>query len=75
MQFDARGLEPEELFRKLKQLLLSCSAGPVEVLVSDRSVAGRVQAFARMSGCPAEIASRPQLFAVRISENTCGCAR
>lgn len=76
MQLDARGLKPEELFRKLKQMLSSCGSNEsIEVLVYDHATAKRVKGFASMSGCPVEIEHREDVIILRISENTCGCSR
>jgi TusA-related sulfurtransferase len=76
MKLDARGLKPEELFRKLKHMLSSCGSNEsVEVLVYDQVTAKKVKAFASMSGCPVEIEKKEDFFILRITENTCGCAR
>ncbi len=76
MQLDARDLKPEELFRKLKQMLSSCGSNEsIEVLVCDRVTAKKVKAFVSMSGCPVEIEQKGHFFILRITENTCGCSR
>ncbi|MGC2061433.1 MAG: hypothetical protein WA610_00530 [Thermodesulfovibrionales bacterium] len=76
MQLDSRDLKPEELFRKLKHMLSSCGSNEsVEVLVYDQATAKKVKAFASMSGCPVEIEKKEHVIILRITENTCGCAR
>jgi len=74
MQLDARGLESQELFRKLKQMISSCGSNEsIEVLVYDQVTLKRVKAFASMSGCPVETEKKEDFFILRITENTCGC--
>ena len=76
MKLDARDLKPEELFRKLKQMVSSCGSNEsIEVLVYDQATAKKVKAFASMSGCPVEIEQKGHVFILHITENICGCSR
>lgn len=57
-------------------MISSCGSNEsIEVLVYDQVTLKKVKAFASMSGCPVEIENKEDFFILRITENTCGCAR
>ncbi|MEW6674680.1 MAG: sulfurtransferase TusA family protein [Nitrospirota bacterium] len=75
MIIDVRGLKDPELFKKFKEALSSqCTTDVfIEVMVSTKEYAKKIQAFASMSGCTTEVEEKNGYWAVRVRGGTCKC--
>ena len=73
MVIDARGIEPHELFLRLRETLASRRGVDVfiEILFDTRSTSQRAKAFVSMTGCRAEIEEREGHYLLRITGSPC----
>ncbi len=74
MHIDARKLDEQELFAKLKDLLSSkrdCDGISIEILVGTLAEVHKIKAFASMSGLQAEVANNGDHFMIHLKGNPC----
>lgn len=74
MHIDARELEQQELFTRLKEILASngkCGEVKVEILAGTLAEAKKIGGFAAMSGCRTEIEQKDDYYTVYIKGMPC----
>ena len=74
MQIDARELDQQELFAKLKETLSSnrdCGEVSIEILVGTSAEVNKIKAFALMSGCRAESGKEGDHYKVHLTGSPC----
>ena len=74
MHIDARKLDQQELFARLKEMLATnreCGEFLIEILVDTLAEANKVRAFASMSGCRAEILEKDDYFIIHLKGIPC----
>jgi hypothetical protein len=68
MHIDARNLDQQELFARLKEILSSnreCGVS-IEILIGTSAEAKKVEAFASMSGCRTETEKKDDHYTVHL---------
>jgi hypothetical protein len=73
MYIDARELELQDLFRKLKEILASKLGEDVflEILIQNRGDVKRIKTFVALSGCQTAVEEREGNYLVRITGSPC----
>ena len=74
MHIDARKLDEQEIFARLKEILSSnreCGEISTDVLVGTLAEANKIKAFASMSGCRTEIENKGDCFRIHLKGNPC----
>ncbi len=73
MQIDARKLDQQELFARLKEILSKkdCGEVSIEILVGTSAEANRIKAFASMSGCRTGIDKKDDCFIIHLTGSPC----
>jgi len=73
MEIDARELDMQDLFKKLKENL-SCKCGSdvsIDILLNTTEEARKISAFVSMSGCKTEIDKKGECYIMHISGTPC----
>ena len=75
MVIDARVLDEESLFVKLRDIMAEAAGGELnlEILTDSEELARRVTAFAQMSRCSCSRSERDGLILLHISGCACNC--
>ncbi len=75
MDIDGRTLGDKEIILKLREIFRTQGGEQlrVNVAVSDRGLAKKIRAFAKMSGYDTECHDKDGYFEVRISGSSCRC--
>ena len=74
MHIDARKIDQQKLFARLKEMLASnkeCGEISIEILVGTLAEANKVKAFASMSGCRAESGKEGDHYKVNLKGSPC----
>ena len=74
MHIDARKLDQQELFARLKEILLSnkeCREVSIEILVGTLAEANKIKAFASMSGCRTENGKEGDHYKIHLKGTPC----
>jgi hypothetical protein len=72
-QLDARGLDLQDLFKQLKEILAMNRGSEVclEVLLDIHADAAKVKSFVSMSGCMARVEKKGEYYVVHIYGTPC----
>jgi hypothetical protein len=74
MHIDARNLDQQELFARLKEIFSSsteCGEVSIEILVGTSAEANKIKAFALMSGCRTGVAKKDDYYIIIMNGNPC----
>jgi hypothetical protein len=74
MHIDARDLDQQKLFARLKEILSSsveCGEVSIEILVGTSAEANKIKAFASMSGCRTGVEKRDDYYIINLNGNPC----
>jgi len=73
MKIDARKLDQQELFARLKEILSKkdCGEISIEIMAGTSAEANRIKAFASMSGCRTGIDKKDDCFIIHLKGNPC----
>ena len=74
MHIDARKLDEQELFARLKEILSSnreCGEISTDILVGTLAEANKIKAFASMSGCRTGVEKKDDCYIIYLKGNPC----
>ncbi len=72
MHIDARKLDQQELFARIKEMLSRvCGEVSIEILVGTSAEANKIKAFASMSGCRTGVEKKDDYYIINLNGNPC----